>query len=274
MLNQEDLTPFEIANYYCKKLCIEKAMMSDLKLVFLGVLAGLYVGFGSAIAILVLSDAQIFIGFGLSRIFAGAAFSVGIMLVVIAGAELFTGNNLMFMGVCNRKISFIKLIHKWLIVYFSNFIGAIFIAFLLFHSGLWKVNEYAFGLSALKIANAKVSLTFIEALSRGILCNILVCLAIWMSYASKNIIGKIFAVFFPISTFVALNFEHSVANMTYVPFGLLLKGTEVAIVSKQSLNNLSWGSFFINNLLPVTLGNIIGGALIVGVFYWVVYCEK
>jgi formate/nitrite transporter len=161
---------------------------------------------------------------------------------------------------------------KWTIVYVANFIGAIFLAWLYYHTDLWKAGNMAVGLSALKIANAKVNLTFVQALSRGILCNWLVCLAVWMAIASREVVGKIFAIFFPIMAFVALGFEHCVANMYFIPMGMFLKNAGIASAG-FNLVNLTWGGFIFRNLVPVTIGNIIGGAFFVGCLYWLVYVK-
>lgn len=180
----------------------------------------------------------------------------------------------MLMSALDGRVSFGKVAYKWLVVYVANFIGSVLMAYLILSSGLWKGGNFATGITALNIANAKVNLIWSEAFIRGILCNVLVCLAVWMALASQNIIGRIWAIFFPIMTFVALGFEHCIANMYFVPLGIFLKGTEAATASGLTLTNLTWNSFIINNLIPVTLGNIIGGALVVGLLYWLVYVKS
>ncbi len=240
----------------------------------MGIFAGVYIGFGAAFATLVSSDLSEFVGIGLTKLVAGAVFSVGLMLVVIAGAELFTGNNLILMSALDKKVTFGRLINKWTIVYIANFIGSVLLAYIMFETGLWKGANNLTGIQALKIANAKVNLSFSAALFRGIGCNWLVCLAVWLAIASRNIIGKIFAVFFPIMTFVALGFEHCIANMYFIPMGLFLKGTEAATASGLDLTNLNIYGFLVKNLIPVTIGNIIGGAFFVAFLYWSVYVRK
>lgn len=267
-------TPANVAEVLSRSTCVQKTTASDWKVIILGIFAGFYIGFGAAIATLVGSDSAKFLGVGLSKFFVGGVFSVGLMLVVIAGAELFTGNNLMLMGVLDRKVSVGKVLYKWLLVYLANFAGSILLAYLIYASGLWKGGEFLTGIAALKIAAGKVSLPWGEAFVRGILCNILVCLAVWMAIASNNIIGKIFAIFFPIMTFVAMGFEHSVANMYFIPLGLFLKGTAAATASGLDLGGLTWIAFLWKNLLPVTLGNIVGGAGFVGTLYWMVYVKN
>ena len=266
-------TPANIADTLAKTLCVKKTNARVYKLIILGILAGVYIGFGGAIATLVATDAVKILGLGLGKFFIGAVFSVGLMLVVIAGAELFTGNNLMLMSALDGHVPFSRVVYKWVVVYIANFIGSIFLVALIFNTGLWRSSNFATGVTALKIANAKVNLAWGEAFTRAILCNILVCLAVWMALASQNIIGRIWAIFFPIMTFVALGFEHCIANMYFIPLGILLKGTEAANQAGLNLVNLNWGSMFINNLIPVTLGNVVGGALIVGYLYWIVYVK-
>lgn len=271
VLNIDCKTPANIANTLSRTICVQKTNTSNFRLAMLGILAGAYIGFGAGLATTVGSDAAKFLGLGLSRLVTGAVFSLGLMLVVIAGAELFTGNNLMLMSVLDKRAHIIKMLQKWLLVFVANFIGAVLLAYLYFETNLWKMGDMAVGLNALKIAVMKVNLTFGEALTRGILCNWLVCLAVWMALASRDVVGKLFAIFFPIMAFVALGFEHSVANMYFIPLGIFLKDMIIVDPKVLDLTNLAWGNFFFNNLLPVTIGNIIGGAFFVGLVYWTVY---
>ncbi len=266
-------TPANVADTLSKTTCVAKTNATVWRLLILGILAGIYIAFGAAIATLVASDAAKFLGVGLGKFFTGAVFSVGLMLVVIAGAELFTGNNLMLMSALDGRVPFGRVVYKWIVVYVANFIGSVIMAYLILGSGLWKNANFATGVTALKIANAKVNLAWGEAFIRGILCNILVCLAVWMALASAQIIGRIWAIFFPIMTFVALGFEHCIANMYFIPLGIMLKGTEAASAAGLNLANLTWGGFIFNNLIPVTIGNMIGGALVVGLLYWLVYVK-
>ena len=195
------------------------------------------------------------------------------MLVVIAGAELFTGNNLMISSVLSGQIGFGNMLGRWALVYVANFAGSILLALLWVYSGLWKMGDGALGAFAVKIAFAKVNLSFLEALLRGIGCNWLVCLAVWMALASRQIIGKIFAIFFPIMGFVALGFEHCVANMYFIPDGPVPEGSLRRGPARRAPTRPSstWVGFLWNNLLPVTIGNIIGGAVFVGMSYWSAY---
>jgi formate/nitrite transporter len=202
----------------------------------------------------------------------GAVFSLGLMLVIIAGAELFTGNNLMISSAIAREITFGRMLERWALVYVANFIGSILIALLFVFSGLWRLSDSALGAAAVRIAYGKVNLPFIQALLRGVGCNWLVCLAVWMALAARQTIGKIFAIFFPIMGFVALGFEHSVANMYFIPTGIFLKTIGgIAAPAGVAPQSLSWLTFLWRNLLPVTIGNIIGGAVFVGMSYWSAY---
>lgn len=265
-------TPATVADSLSRSICVQKVNASIFKLTILGVLAGAYIAFGACLATIVSHDAAKYVGLGLARLVSGAVFSLGLMLVVIAGAELFTGNNLMLMSVLDKKSSFGKMLVKWGVVYAANFIGAIFLAYLFYKTGLWKMGDnMAVGTNALKLANFRMNLTFVEALTRGILCNWLVCLAVWIALASRDVVGKIFSCFFPIMAFVASGFEHCVANMYFIPMGLFLKSSGQITAEGMDLTNLTWVNFFTKNLIPVTIGNVIGGAIFVGLLYWAVY---
>jgi formate/nitrite transporter len=196
-----------------------------------------------------------------------------LILVVVAGAELFTGNNLIVMAWANRKISTWALLRNWLIVYLGNFVGSLGTAILVFLARQYTAGSGSVGEAALKIAVGKVNLGFVQALALGILCNGLVCLAIWLTYSARSVADKILAIIFPITAFVAAGFEHSIANMYFVPYALLIKAFDPAFVvaSKIDISSLTWGSFLLKNLLPVTLGNIIGGSILVAIMYWFIY---
>jgi formate/nitrite transporter len=267
----ENRTPAAVTRMVMKSVGVNKARAPLASVTVLGVLAGVYIGFGAAMATLVGHDAAKYIGVGLAQVFTGAVFSVGLMLVVLAGAELFTGNNLMVVSVLGREYGWGRMLGRWALVYAANFAGSVLLAWLMFRSGLWKTASNAVGARALAIANAKVSLPFEEAFFRGIGCNWLVCLAVWMALSSKDVAGKILAVFFPIMAFVALGFEHCVANMYFVPLGIFLKGS--AVVSGLDVQPLTWGRFLVANLVPVTLGNVVGGGLFVGALYWFSYAR-
>ncbi len=254
----------------------EKCSMPLPKTFILAILAGAYIGFGAALATMITHDGNIYFGTGFTKFLSGSAFSVGLMLVVIGGAELFTGNNLIIIPYLSKKVKAFHLTKNWIVIYIGNLIGSILLVSLMYISGLWKTNSNIVGASALIIANTKVNLTFGEAFARGILCNWLVCLAVWLAVSAKDTISKIFGIYFPIMAFVASGYEHSVANMYYIPMGIMLKDKVLISASGiPDLSNLTWGHFFIDNLIPVTLGNIVGGAIFVGILYWYVYrCNK
>jgi len=239
----------------------------------LSILAGAFIALGAEFFTLVVFDSNLSVG--LTKTLGGLAFSLGLILVVIAGAELFTGNNLLMMGFASRTVTYKQLLKNWGITYIGNFIGSLSIVFLMFLTNLWKMKDYMLGAKMVLIAADKVNLTFLEAFSRGILCNALVCLAVWLCFSARSVISKIAAIIFPITAFVASGFEHSIANMYFIPMGILLRNNEGVIsqIAKMgpdtSLDRLNVMGL-LGNLLPVTLGNIIGGAVMVGLVYWLI----
>ncbi|KXG77586.1 formate/nitrite transporter family protein [Thermotalea metallivorans] len=245
----------------------------------LGILAGAFIAFaaeGSNMAAFnLLSKPETY---GLGRALAGAIFGTGLMLVILAGGELFTGNTLIFMGVLDGKVKLSQMFKNWLFVYAGNFIGSVLIAYMIVQSGLFNSGANGLGGITIKIASYKVSLTFVQGFYLGVMCNWLVCLAVWLAYGAKDITGKILGIFFPIWLFITSGFEHSIANMYYIPAGIMAKGNplwaEASRLAPEKLAQVNWGSFFWNNLFSVTLGNIIGGALFVGGVYWFVYIKK
>lgn len=267
----EDRAPKNIAETVAATVGVGKVTSPWLSVFVLGILAGSYIGFGGLLSTTVTFDMAAKLGTGFSKFMAGSAFSLGLILVVIAGAELFTGNNLMVSSVLSREITFGKMTKRWILVYVANFIGSIVLALIFYFSGLWKTGDGALGAAALNIAAKKVSLGFGEALVRGVGCNWLVCLAVWMALAARQTISKIFAIFFPIMGFVAIGFEHCIANMYFIPTGIFLKDWAGLHTAGMNLDILGWGSFLWKNLLPVTIGNIIGGGLFVGMSYWSAY---
>jgi formate/nitrite transporter len=216
--------------------------------------------------------------YGLGKVLAGAVFGTGLMLVVVAGGELFTGNTLIIVGVLDKKVRISQLLSSWLVVYIGNFVGSIFIAYMMNRSMLFNSGNFVLGGQTIKIAAYKTNLSFESAFFLGIMCNWLVCLAVWVSYAAKDVMGKLFACFFIIGLFITSGFEHSVANMYYIPAGILAKSNaawvEASHVAQAQLDNLNWLSFVVKNLLPVTLGNIVGGSGMVGLLYWVSLKKK
>jgi len=251
---------------------ISKSTNDPLRVFALAMLAGAFIAFGAVFYTLVTHDSG-GVAAGLMRLVGGLAFCLGLILVVVAGAELFTGNNLIVMAYVDDKVSLKQLLSNWTIVFIGNFIGAVGILLLIYLSGHWQIGGGAVGEKVLAIANAKVNLSWMEAFTRGILCNILVCLAVWLCFAGRTVVDKVLAILFPITAFVAMGFEHSVANMYFIPAGLLAKQQPelLQLVGNLNLENLTVANFLFANLLPVTLGNIIGGSVFVGLFYWFIY---
>ena len=243
---------------------VKKARLPLLSMCMLGLLAGAFIGWGSLFYTLVVSDPTL--GFAASRIAGGVVFSLGLILVIVAGAELFTGNNLLAMAWADKRITTGELLRNWVIVCCSNFVGGAGLAFLVFLSGHTDMNHGLVAEQYLKIANAKCSLPFMEALVRGALCNVLVCLAVWMAMAGRSVVDKAVAIIFPISAFVAAGFEHSVANFFFIPLAWMLKISSDA----QGYDAISLMGFF-HNIVPVILGNLLGGSVLVGMVYYVIY---
>ena len=230
----------------------------------LSLLAGFYIAFGAQLNTVVTQDSATVVGNGISRLLGGSVFSVGLMLVVICGAELFTGNSLLAKSALHGEVPWLKVGENWLIVFFGNLAGSLFFAWLMYHSQLWQSGNVA--QHAVKIAAVKCNLSFTSALIRGIFCNWLVCLAVFMAVSARDVTGKLLACYVPIMTFVASGFEHSIANMYYIPTGIML-----ADELHLSEPGLTWGGFFLGNLLPVTIGNILGGVIFVSFAYWFIH---
>jgi len=271
----DDQSPPTIAETVAGKVGVGKTTSPWLSTVVLGILAGAYIAFGGMLSAAATFDLASRMGTGFARFLAGSVFSLGLMLVVIAGAELFTGNNLMVSSAMAGSIGIGRMLQRWGVVFAANFAGSVMLALLFVLSGLWKTSDGALGAYAVRVAYAKVNLSFVEALTRGIGCNWLVCLAVWMALASRQTVGKIFAIYFPIMGFVALGFEHSVANMYFIPAGIFLR-TLAGLPAPDGVGpvSLGWDTFLLDNLLPVTLGNIIGGGLFVGMGYWGAYLRS
>ena len=275
--NIDSLLPPEMA-HKAESVGVSKANMSTSKTLVLAVLAGAFIAFGSVFFTTVTAASTM--SYGMTRFIGGISFSLGLVLIIVGGAELFTGNNLIVMAWANKKISTSQLIKNWVLVYIGNMAGALFIAFLMFFSSQYSFAFGAVGINMLNIAKAKCELGFLQAIMLGILCNILVCLAVWLCFSSQSVSGKIVSILFPITAFVASGFEHSIANMYFIPEAILVldHGDEkfLALVNRSSENyeSVSWSNYLLNNLLPVTIGNIIGGAVLVGLVYWFVFLRK
>ena len=271
-LSVDALLPADVA-CACEAAGEKKLRMDLVSMVVLAGLAGAFIGLG-AMLFTVTTTGSTF-GYGPTRLMGGVAFSLGLILVICAGAELFTGNTLAVMAWASGKVPTWLVLRGWGIVFVANFAGALLTAILVFATKQWSLSDSQVGGTALKIAVTKVNLGFGQAVALGILCNTLVALAVWLSLAARTFAGKVVAIVFPISAFVAAGFEHSIANMYFIPMGLFLKGKPAVVtasgVDPSQLAKLTWPHFLVNNLLPVTIGNVIGGALLVGVVYWFVY---
>jgi formate transporter len=242
----------------------------------LAVLAGAFIALGAVFATTIATGTSGIWPFGVTKLLIGLVFCLGLILVIVGGAELFTGNNLIVMAWASGKVSTRALLRNWVIVYFGNFVGSIGTVILVLLSKQYTFSNGAIGLTALNIAIGKVQLGFVQAVALGALCNALVCLAVWLTYSARSTVDKIAAIIFPITAFVAAGFEHSVANMYFVPIGLMIKMFDPAYVAATGLDvgYLTWGSFIFNNLLPVTIGNIIGGSVFVAAVYWAVFLRR
>ncbi len=270
------LLPPEMAKQ-AEETGVKKASMDAFGQFVLAVLAGAFVALGGVFATTALAGAGA-APWGPTRVLAGVAFSLGLILVIVGGAELFTGNNLIAMAWASGRVTTRALLRSWTIVYAGNFVGAATTAMLVCLGGTQRFGGGAFGITALGIAHAKLELGFGQAVALGILCNALVCLAVWLSYSARTTTDRILAIVFPISAFVAAGFEHSVANMYFVPLGLFIAVLDPGFVANHDLGlsapALSWSGFALRSLLPVTIGNVIGGTLLVGAVYWFVYLRR
>jgi formate transporter FocA len=277
-ISLDALIPAEMAAR-AEQIGVKKAHLNEVSMFTLSVLAGAFISLGAVFSTTVVAGAGD-LPYGITRLLAGLVFTLGLILVIVGGAELFTGNNLIVMAWAGGKVSTGLLLKNWVVVYLGNFAGALGTAALMYVSGQYTFGKGAVGLAALSTANAKSSLDFAQAIALGVLCNALVCLAVWMTFSARTTTDRIMAIIPPITAFVAAGFEHSIANMYFIPIGLFIKaGASVSFwdtIGKSAADypNLTWGNFFVNNLIPVTLGNIIGGAVLVGAVYWFVYLRK
>ena len=254
-------SPQEIAQKV-ESIGVAKARLPFLQTALLGILAGAFIGLGALFYTLVVSDAAI--GFALQRLLGGVVFSLGLLLVVVAGAELFTGNNLLAMAWAGGKITTGEVLRNWIIVCAANFVGAAGLAVLVWLSGHPSMNGGAVARATLELAAAKTAMPVVEAFFRGVLCNVLVCMAVWMALAGRSVADKAVAIVFPVSAFVAAGFEHSIANMYFVPLAMLVQPAGGAI---------GWPGLA-HNLVPVIAGNLVGGSVLVALVYWVIYIRS
>ena len=268
-------TPAQMA-VRVQKAGVAKSNLDFFSAFTLSMMAGIFIALGAVFYTFVIHDSTLSIG--LTKLIGGLVFSLGLILVIITGSELFTGNTLIVMAYVSRKISLQQLLRNWGIVFTGNLVGSLMVVYLMLLTGQWTAGGAGVGAQALLIANVKVNLTTVEAISKGILCNILVCLAVYLCFSGRSVTDKILAIIFPITAFVALGFEHSIANLYFIPAGLLLKHSpEVLAATKEmlgsvpDLSNLTVFGLIFYNLLPVTIGNIIGGTIFVGIAHWFLF---
>lgn len=274
-LRIDALLPPEMAQR-AEYLGVLKAETPKLKMFALAILAGAFIALGAVFATTVATGAVGVLTYGVNKLLVGFVFCLGLILVIVGGAELFTGNNLIVMAWAGRKVTTRALLQNWIVVYIGNFVGAFGTAILMLLSKQYTFANGALGQTALNIANSKIQFDFFQAIILGILCNILVCLAVWLTFSARTTIDKIVAIIFPIAAFVAAGFEHSIANMYFIPIGLLIKYFDpvYTVSTGIDLSGLTWGTFILANLIPVTIGNIIGGSLFVAAVYWAIFLRK
>jgi formate transporter len=273
----DELLPAEMAAK-AQTLGIKKANLSFLSTFALAVLAGAFIALGCIFFTISQTSGGVAAPWGLMRVVGGLTFSLGLILVIVGGAELFTGNNLIIMAWASRQLSTWRVLRNWIIVYIGNLCGAVATALFVFWGQHYEIGNN--GLTALNIGNTKVGYDFVQAMILGIFCNALVCLAVWLTYSARTVMGRIMAIIFPIAGFVAAGFEHCVANMYFIPYAILVRvGAPDAFwtaIGKTAADysNVTWSNFFVKNLIPVTIGNIIGGVFFVALVYWVVYLRS
>ena len=269
--------PKQIAENFARKSMPAKVSYGKVKTLVLAIAAGAFISFGAQASLTAMSGTDA-VAFGLAKMLGGIIFAAGLMMIVFTGAELFTGNVLIGISVLEKKIPISKLFRNWFWVYIGNFIGAIIVAYLIHFANAYHGTNEVLGVLGLKVAYGKVNLTFTQALASGILCNWLVCMAVWMAAAAKDVSGKIWAILFPITAFAMCGYEHCVANMYMITNGLLVKTSEAVIAASgfttEQLATLNLKTFLIDNLIPVTLGNIIGALLFVVGTFWLAYMKR
>jgi formate transporter len=283
----DSLLPAEMAAK-AESIGVRKAQMPAFTMFMLSILAGAFIGLGSIFATTIATGGITVSGvdgalvystalpYGVTRLLTGLVFCLGLILVVVGGAELFTGNNLIVMAWASRKVTTQALLRNWVIVYIGNFFGAVATAVLMFFTKQYTFGADSVGIVALRIAVGKSELEFVQAIALGILCNGLVCMAVWLTFSARTTLDKIASIIFPITAFVAAGFEHSVANMYFIPYALFVKMFDPDFIARvgdrvANLDSLTWQAFFVNNLIPVTIGNIIGGTILVAAVYWVIF---
>jgi len=272
------LTPAETAQAFIG-IGDYKTKMPVLKIIVSSFLAGAYIAFAAQLMTTVTHDMAGYFGIGFSSFIGGSVFGIALVLVLVAGSDLFTGNCLLSMGWLNGNLNTPQVLNNWTLVYAGNFIGSLFLVWMMYASDIWGGHGSQIGAHAVSIAYKKTHLTFMEAFTRGMGCNWLVCLAVVIVAAGQDTTGKILGAWFPVMAFIASGFEHCVANMFIIPAGLVAKldpAIAEVVISKHptwDLSSLNLYSFFVHNLLPVTLGNIVSGAVLVGGIYWYLYVK-
>lgn len=248
-----------------------KAVLPFRKAFALSTLAGMFIGMGGMFMLLIKSDASL--GFAASQLLGGTAFCLGLFLVIAAGAELFTGNCLMIMGKMSDKYSWAQMLKSWGIVFLGNLAGSLLLIFILYSANYPAMNGGAVGQAMMTVAASKIDQNWLTLLFKGIMCNFLVCLAVWIGFSGRTVVDKFFAIVLPITAFVACGFEHCVANMFFLPMGLTMKLSGLAYTGAANIDVLTLGGVLFN-ISAATIGNIIGGCLLVGLFYWFIYAQK
>jgi formate transporter len=272
----DELLPAEMAAK-ARTIGTKKANMDFISTFALAVLAGAFIALGAIFFTISQTTGGVAIPWGIMRVIGGLTFCLGLILVIVGGAELFTGNNLIVMAWASRQISTWRLLRNWGIVYVGNLCGAVATALVVFWGQHYNMDKGAVGVTALNIGLTKVTLGFWQAVILGVLCNALVCMAVWLTYSARTVMGRVIAIIFPIAGFVAAGFEHCVANMYFIPFSILIKAGAPASfwttsgATATTYNKLTWANFFVKNLIPVTIGNIVGGVFFVALIYWVIY---
>jgi formate/nitrite transporter len=271
------LLPKDIA-IKVEKIAISKAALGTYRMFALAILAGAFIAMAANYATTVWAGlAGAGVPYGIQRLLGGLVFATGLIMVVIGGSELFTGNCLIPMAWASKKVTTASMMRNWIIVYAGNFVGSVLTAYIVFLGGQHKFGAGSVGLSALNIAVAKINLDFIPCIALGMLCNALVCMAVWMCFGARSNTDKVLVILTPVSAFVACGFEHCVANMYFIPAALFIKDFDpvffatVAEKLKDGGQILTWGNFIVRNLIPSTIGNIIGGSVMVGFVYWFIY---
>jgi formate transporter len=272
----DELLPGEMASK-AQSIGIKKAHLDIMSTFALAVLAGAFIALGCIF--FTVSQTGSTLPWGISRTIGGFTFSLGLILVIVGGAELFTGNNLIVMAWASRQLSIWRVARNWGIVYVGNFVGAVATAGFVFLAQHYNMDKGVLGQTALNIGLTKVGFGFFQAMILGILCNAMVCMAVWLTYSARTVLGRVTAIVFPIAGFVAAGFEHCVANMYFIPYAIMVKDGAPASfwtnigTTAAAYSHLNWGTFLVKNLIPVTIGNMIGGVFFVALIYWVIYLK-